>query len=135
MTPINSDAEDSELSELSLKVRQFDSDREWEQYHNVKSLAIALVLESTEILEVFRWTADSEVAAKAGSEPTRSELRHEIADVFINVLRLAATLDIDIVDAAEEKLLIDAEHYPVATARGNPTKYRSIRPATKDPET
>ncbi|HSS62974.1 MAG TPA: nucleotide pyrophosphohydrolase [Gammaproteobacteria bacterium] len=109
------------LEALREDVRQFARERDWEQFHSPKNLAIGLSVEASEILEHFQWLSQAE----SGSLPedTRDAVRLELADVFIYLIRLADTLDVDLVNAAREKMKVNADKYPVEKVKGNATKY------------
>ncbi len=113
-----------ELSDLVQKLRDFAAERDWDQFHSPKSLACALSVEAGEILEHFQWMKDSESAALP--EETRSQVSLELADVFLYLLRLADKLDVDLVDAAKQKLEINARKYPVDLAKDSSKKYREL---------
>ena len=109
------------LEELRESLRQFASDRDWDQFHSPKNLAIALSVEAAELLEHFQWTSDPDSADLA---PDRhSKVREEIADVLLYLVRLADKLNIDLLAAATEKIQVNATKYPVEKARGSSKKY------------
>jgi NTP pyrophosphatase (non-canonical NTP hydrolase) len=109
------------LEELRGALRRFASDRDWDQFHSPKNLAIALSVESAELLEHFQWILDTDSSSLA---PDRhAKVREEIADVLLYLVRLADKLNIDLLAAATEKLQINAGKYPVEKARGSSKKY------------
>ncbi len=111
----------SSLEGLKLRIREFALAREWERFHTPKNLAMALIVEAAELVEQFQWLTPTESAALA---PEKHEaVRQEIADVLIYLTRLADLLDIDLLQAATDKIDINARKYPVDQARGNATKY------------
>jgi dCTP diphosphatase len=99
------------IAELTEALRHFAAERDWEQYHSPKNLAMALSVEVAELTEQFQWLTqkESRVLSGAGKEAVREEL----ADVLIYLVRLADRLDIDLLAAAEDKLAKNAEKYPV----------------------
>jgi len=99
------------LSELRERLRQFAAERDWEQFHVPKNLAMSVAIEAAEIMEHFQWLTPDESAALP--EPQRSAVAHEIADVLLYLVRLADVLDIDLVEAALDKMAINAHKYPV----------------------
>lgn len=105
------------LETLRLQVREFAAARAWERFHTPKNLAIALSVEASELLEPFQWLTAEESAALSPGQ--REAVRQEIADVLIYLTRLADVLDIDLLDAAQDKLTINARKYPVEAAYGN----------------
>jgi NTP pyrophosphatase (non-canonical NTP hydrolase) len=112
------------LAELRTALRQFASDREWEQFHSPKNLAIALSVEASELLEHFQWTADA--ASAALTDERRTKIRAEVADVLLYLIILADKLDIDLLAAATEKIQVNAMRYPVEKARGSSKKYTEL---------
>ena len=109
------------LEGLRDALRQFAAERDWDQFHSPKNLAIALSVEAAELLEPFQWL--SEVNCANLPPETLQQLREELADVLLYLVRLADKLDIDLMSAAEEKLQLNAQKYPVDKARGNAKKY------------
>jgi dCTP diphosphatase len=109
------------LEDLRGALRRFASDRDWDQFHSPKNLAIALSVEAAELLEHFQWTLDADPTSLA---PDRhAKVQEEIADVLLYLVRLADKLNIDLLAAATEKLQINAAKYPVEKARGSSKKY------------
>lgn len=98
---------------------QFRRERDWEQFHTPRNLAVAIAVEAGELLEQFQWaTSDS---APPGSEATTA-LRHELADVAILLTYLAHDLGIDLDSAVQEKLARNAARYPIEESRGSAVK-------------
>ena len=114
----------NDLSDLRDRLRAFIAERDWDQFHTPKNLAAALVVEAGELLEHFQWlTAD---ASKSLTAAQLAQVRDETADVLIYLVRLADKLDIDLLDAAREKMAKNALKYPVAKSRGNIRKYSDL---------
>ncbi len=109
------------LDTLRERIRAFAEARAWERYHTPKNLAIALAVETAELLEPFQWLTPEESAAL--NDMQREAVRQEIADVLIYLTRLADLLDIDLLEAAADKLALNARKYPVEKAHGNALKY------------
>lgn len=114
----------STLEALREDLRQFARDRDWEQFHAPKNLAMGLCVEASEVMEHFQWLSESQSANLSDDE--RSAVRLELADVFIYLVRLADTLDVDLVEAARDKLEINQQRYPVDKAKGNAIKYDKL---------
>ena len=114
----------NDLSDLRDKLRAFIAERDWDQFHTPKNLAAALIVEAGELLEHFQWlTAD---ASKSLTAAQLAQVRDETADVLIYLVRLADKLDIDLLDAAREKMAKNALKYPVGKSRGNIRKYSDL---------
>ena len=89
-------------------IKEFIKQRDWEQFHDPKNLAISLNLESSEVLELFQWTKDNEI-----NKNKVTNLKDELADVYYWLLLLADHYDIDIDDALEEKIKKNEKKYPI----------------------
>jgi NTP pyrophosphatase (non-canonical NTP hydrolase) len=113
------------LDSLRLRVREFAQARAWERYHTPKNLVMALSVEASELLEPFQWLT-AQQSCQLSTEQ-REGVRQEIADVLIYLTRLADVLGIDLLDAAADKLAINARKYPVDKAHGNALKYSEFR--------
>lgn len=106
-----------ELQRLAKALRVFASDRDWEQFHSPKNIAMALAGECGEVLEHFQWLTEAQSTTLP--EAVRREVGHELADVFLYTLRMADLLDIDLAAAAHEKMRINNERYPAEQVRGD----------------
>jgi NTP pyrophosphatase (non-canonical NTP hydrolase) len=100
-----------EIPDLQEALRVFAAERGWEPYHTAQNLAALISSESGELLALFRWGQDA-----LSERPV--DVRHELADVFLGVLRFADVAGIDLVAAAHEKLTLNAEKYPVGRLVG-----------------
>ena len=112
------------LHGLSRRVERFCAEREWEQFHNTKDLAISLVLEATEVLELTQWKESDEL--DPGNAASRARLAEELSDVLYWLLILATRHGIDLAAAFEEKLVQNERKYPVDKARGSAAKYTEL---------
>jgi len=112
------------LEQLRNKLAGFAAERDWDQFHNPKNLAMALVVEAGELVEHFQWLGPDEAAALPVEN--RAEVAMEMADVLMFLLRLADKLDVDLIAAAHEKLELNRQKYPVDKARGRATKYDKL---------
>lgn len=110
-----------DLERLKARLRRFAAERDWERFHSPKNLAMALAAEAGELLELFQWLTEDESASL--DEKKRREVRLELADVFIYLLRLADRLDIDLLEAAAEKIELNDAKYPADRVRGDARKY------------
>lgn len=112
--------------ELKQMVRQFSEDRDWDQFHNAKDLAIGIVTEASELLEAFRFKSEAEVNELFKNEVSAKEIRNELADIFYFALRLAQKYDIDVSNSLKEKIEENAQKYPVEKARGSNKKHTEL---------
>ncbi|MFH1726154.1 MAG: nucleotide pyrophosphohydrolase [Elusimicrobiota bacterium] len=109
---------------LSAALAEFARDRDWEQFHTPKNLAMALSVEASEIVEIFQWlTADE---SKDLPPEKVQHLREELADTFIFLLKLANHYGVDLIAAAHEKIQKNARRYPVEKARGSAKKSHEL---------
>ena len=113
-----------ELDALRVRLTEFAMERDWDQFHNPKNLAMALAGEAGEVLEHFRWLT-FEQASNLPAE-IRTEVALECADVLLFLLRLCDKLDIDLAEAARRKMVLNAKKYPVEKSRGKATKYNKL---------
>ena len=112
------------LETLRVRLAQFAAERDWDQFHNPKNLAMAVAGEAGELVEHFQWL-DFEQAQNL-PRATRDEVALECADVLLFLLRLCDRLDIDLGAAAEKKLALNAKKYPIEKSRGRATKYNKL---------
>lgn len=108
---------------LQNKLREFAKEREWEQFHSPKNLAMALSVEVSELLEVFQWMTEEE--SRSLTDDLRESVAEEVADVQIYLARIADVLEIDIERAVDAKLQANNEKYPADRVRGSSKKYNS----------
>jgi NTP pyrophosphatase (non-canonical NTP hydrolase) len=110
-----------DLGELQRDLRHFAADRDWDQFHSPKNLAMALSVEAAELVEIFQWLTERQSADL--DDGTRAAVAEEIADVQIYLARLADRLGIDIPTAVDEKLALNARKYPADQVRGSAAKH------------
>ncbi|AXV41202.1 MULTISPECIES: nucleotide pyrophosphohydrolase [Staphylococcus] len=103
------------------KINQFRDERNWRQFHNEKDLALSITLEASELLELFQWKSAEDVV-----ESKRERLAEELADILIYSYMFADNLDFDINEIIEQKLVKNAEKYPVDKSKDNNSKYNEL---------
>lgn len=108
----------SDLEELRKEIVQFTQDRDWDQFHNGKDLALALSIEAAELNEAFLW--------KKASDVNIDKVKEELADIFNYAILLADKYDLDIKQIVLDKLMRNAEKYPVDKAYGSAKKYNEL---------
>lgn len=108
---------------LKNRLRAFARARDWEQFHTPKNLAVSIVIEAGELLEIFQWLSDAQASQITKSKENMELIRDEMADVFVYLIRLADILGIDLTKAAARKIVRNSKKYPVAAAKGNAVKY------------
>ena len=99
-------------------MRQFSAERDWGQFHDPKSVVLALVGEVGELAELFQWLPAADARQLAQSEPLRTRTGEEMADVLLYLVLLADVLDVDLADAARRKLAAAEVRYPPASVNG-----------------
>ena len=114
----------SDLEDLREQFRAFAAERDWQQFHTPKNLAMALSAEAGELLEIFQWLTEAQ--SRSLAPDVHAAAGDEIADVLLYLVRLSDTLGIDPVAAARRKLVKNAAKYPADKARGNSKKYTEL---------
>lgn len=115
MNPSDAPVSDS-LEGLRRRLRAFADARDWEQFHSPKNLSMALIAEAAELVEHFQWLdQESSRNLPAGK---LAEVRLELADILIYLVRTADQLGVDLIAAAEEKIALNETRYPVERVRG-----------------
>ncbi|MHB0915138.1 MAG: nucleotide pyrophosphohydrolase [Thermoleophilia bacterium] len=109
------------MDDLKRELAKFSSERDWEQFHSPKNLAMALAVEAAEIMEHFQWLTQAE--SRGLDDDALAEVGEEIGDVMIYLTELAAALGLDPLAAAREKLERNREKYPADLVRGQALKY------------
>ena len=109
------------MQELKSDLRKFAKERDWEQFHSPKNLAMALSVEVSEIVEHFQWLTQEQ--SKKLDPAKLEKVKDEIADVMIFLVILADKLGIDPVQAAKEKIIKNEKNYPVGRVKGKALKY------------
>lgn len=110
-----------ELKEIAEKLVKFRDDRDWQQFHDTKNLAIAIGIEAAELNELFLWKTIEE-AEKVNPD----RIREELADVFTFSFLLAEKHGFDVKEIVMDKIRKNNEKYPVSKAKGNATKYTEL---------
>jgi dCTP diphosphatase len=108
---------------LQRAVAAFNEARAWRPFHAPKNLAMALLIEAAELAEPFRWDDDEQAWARARSPKGRAHLAHEMGDVLLLLASLAEYTGIDLLEAARDKLALNASRYPEDASRGRADKY------------
>jgi dCTP diphosphatase len=117
--------EDLGLENLRSAISAFIQERDWEQFHSPKNLAMALSVEVAEIVEHFQWLTEED--SKNLPPEKLAEVREEIGDVMIYLTELADKLGIDPVEAAKAKMTINGQKYPAELVKGKASKYTEYR--------
>lgn len=108
----------NDIKEITRALVEFRNEREWEQFHNSKDLAIALNIEAGELLEAFIW--------KESSAANNDKIKEELADVFAYAFLMADKCGINVKEIVLEKIQKNSEKYPIDKAKGNSKKYNEL---------
>ncbi len=108
----------TEIEEIIQELIQFRNERDWEQFHNPKDLAIALNIESSELLELFLW--------KGHDDADIDKVKEELADVFAYAFLIAEKYNFNIKDIVSEKIRQNTLKYPIDKAKGTSKKYNQL---------
>jgi NTP pyrophosphatase (non-canonical NTP hydrolase) len=106
------------MEEITQELIKFRNERDWEQFHNPKDLALAINIEAGELLELFLW--------KSPEDANKEKIKEELADVFAYALLLANKYDFDIKQIILDKIKKNAEKYPIDKSKGNAKKYNEL---------
>lgn len=106
------------MDKIIHRLRQFNNDRDWEQFHDAKNLALSLSIEAAELNEAFLW--------KRAEEANIEKVKEELADVFINAFMLADKFQFDVKEICMNKILKNEAKYPIEKSKGNTKKYNEL---------
>ncbi len=112
-----------DIEKMVIAQRKFSKDRDWDQFHTPKNLAIALNVESCELLEIFQWLKDDESKNVMKDEKKAQMIKEEVADVLYYLIRIADKLEIDMEKEFWNKLSKNEQKYPIDKSHGNSKKY------------
>ena len=108
----------TDIEDLTAAVREFSRERDWEQFHDPKSLVLALVGEVGELAELFQWVPADEAVERFSAPDRRVRAGEEMADVLVYLVRLADVLDVDLGAATRAKLADSHRRFPAGDVRG-----------------
>lgn len=108
----------SEIKNITEKIKTFNEERDWGQFHNPKDLAIALNIETSELLDLFLW--------KRSEDVNTDKVKEELADIFMYAFNLSDKFGFDVTEIVEAKLRINAAKYPIDKAKGTSKKYNDL---------
>lgn len=112
-----------DTTNLAQALEKFATDRNWSQFHSPKNLVMALTGEVGELSEIFQWMSEAD-SMNAGQNPsTAQDVKDELADVILYLVRLASVLNVDLNEAVTHKIKANEQKYPVANSLGVSTKY------------
>ncbi|AKR43453.1 nucleotide pyrophosphohydrolase [Methylophilus sp. TWE2] len=109
------------IDALRARVNAFVEERDWAQFHSPKNLAMAMIVEAAEVVEHFQWMTEAD--SRQLDEETRQKVGQELADTFVYLLRIAEVCGINLIQAANAKIDLNAQKYPVEKCKGSNAKY------------
>ena len=115
-----------DLMKLNQDITQFVKERDWDQFHSVKNLTMALNVESSELMEIFQWLSEEKSNDIKNDPKILSKVEDEVADVFVYLMRILSKTEIDLEKAVRNKMKKNADKYPVELSRGNSKKYDEL---------
>ena len=110
-----------DINNIQNQLQNFASERDWEQFHTPKNIAMALSVESSELVEIFQWLNPEE--SKLPDKMQLELINNEVADIAMYLLRFCDLLGLNLENAIQEKLVKNAEKYPINLSKGNAKKY------------
>ena len=115
------------MTSVLHELLKFRDERNWAQFHSLRHLIVSLNLEAAELLELTQWKSDAEIERLPSDPAGREALADECADVFMYLLLLTHAAGIDLETAARQKLVKNAEKYPIEQCFGSHEKYTALR--------
>jgi len=112
---------DLSIKKLADDLVAFVGERDWQQFHSPKNLAMALSVETAELTEIFQWQTEQE--SYAPDEKTLNRIKEEVGDVMIYLTMLAQKFNINPIEAADIKITRNRQKYPADKVRGKSEKY------------
>jgi dCTP diphosphatase len=113
-----------DLTDAAERARSFSVTRDWEQFHSLKNLSMALTGEVGELVEIVQWLNDGEIQSLLATPEGRARIEEEVADITIYLLRIVQQTGIDLSKAIERKFVLNESRYPVERSRGSSAKYK-----------
>lgn len=114
------------VEKINQELDIFINDRDWDQFHSIKNLSMALSVETSELVEIFQWMKEEDSNKVANNEKLTQKVKEELADIFIYLLRISKKSNINLETAVLEKIKKNSEKYPVDKSKGNSKKYNDL---------
>lgn len=114
------------INELLDQIIQFRNERDWAQFHTIKNLTQALIVEAAELNEVVQWKDETEIQSELLDPEFKKKLSDECADVFVYLLLISERMGIDLIEVARSKVQENAKKYPVERSKGSAKKYNEL---------
>lgn len=114
------------LEALIEKINTFAVERDWDQFHSVKNLSMALNVEASELLEIFQWMSEKDSSSIEPGTKNYQKVKEEVADIFIYLLRIVGKMNLNLEEIVLQKLDENGKKYPVELSKGNSKKYTEL---------
>ena len=111
-----------DLQKINILIDKFIDDRDWNKFHSPKNLAMALIVECGELVEIFQWLNEKD----SDDFELKQKIQEEVADIFIYLLRIVKKFNIDIESATIAKIYKNSLKYPIEKSKGNSKKYNEL---------
>ena len=115
-----------DIAKIRSEVSKFIEDRDWDQFHSVKNLSMALNVEASELLEIFQWKTEADSNSVASTPELKSRVEDELADIFVYLLRISDKTGINLEEAVLKKIQKNSAKYPVEKSKGSSKKYTEL---------
>jgi dCTP diphosphatase len=113
------------IKKIQKQLADFANERDWDQFHNPKNLAMALSVEASELVEIFQWLTPEQAEAIMSSSESE-HVKEEMADIMIYLIRIADKLNVDLESAVTDKIVKNGKGYPVSLSKGNTKKNNNL---------
>ena len=117
---------DDNIKDLINKLREFNKERDWDQFHTPKNLIMSLFKEIGELSEIFQWKNDGEIESDLKKKKIKEKISDEVADIMLYLLRFSDLAKIDIEKCCLKKIKKNEKKYPVSLSKGKATKYNLL---------
>ena len=115
-----------DLKKLNDEIEQFVKERDWDQFHSIKNLSMALSVECSEFLEIFQWLTEDQSNEITNDPELLLKAQDELADIFLYLMRILSKTNMDLETVVRNKMRKNAEKYPVELSKGNSKKYNEF---------
>lgn len=112
-----------DLKKLNQDIQDFVTERDWEKFHSVKNLAMALSVECSELLEIFQWMSEENSNQVKSNTIVMEKVQDEVADIFLYLMRILDKTEIDLETAVRNKMNKNVLKYPADKVKGSSKKY------------
>ena len=124
---MKSETEILNITEIQKKISDFAQERDWEQFHTPKNLAMALSVEASELVEIFQWLTEKQSFNIKNNPQDFLKVKDELADILTYLVRISDILGVNLNEEFHRKIQLNAQKYPVEKAKGMATKYTELK--------